>query len=591
MQMIPERFRHNELFIIMFFFTVAIVIIVSISISYATIRMSENFFIEKFSITNSKVMSQISDRLENYHYAIVLSSNNIIQSSTIKNVLTEQQSNQEKMQSFYRMDQQMKYWKTNLDTYQTEIVLDGINGVSYSSNRTYFPMNDEELKNSILRKNTLDSPRKIIYQSYQLIDKVTLENTNYIIASKALMDPLQRNVYGSMYFVILESEFRSFYSNYTTKGNNVYFMDKNGVILSSNEDEYIGRKQQEFIQYANEMNKSKAAYMIETFKGKDQIVLATYLPSFDMYIINLIDKNQAVGDLLDKRQLFLLGFVIVLIILVIAFYISRKLTNPLSRLVKEISSTSKSEFHQYVTVNGIYETREIAYAFNTMLDELHQYVDKLIISQKQQRNAELEALQQQINPHFLYNTLTSIKFIVIQGEKKEAEEVMNAFISLLQNTIGNVSELITVDQEIDILKNYVFINQKRYGTRITIHYFIDPNCKEYSLPKLILQPFIENAFFHGFNKKESGFIHILIWREQERLVCEVVDNGDGFSLDHSKHLPTTKRNQQLFNGIGVRNVDERVKLLFGKEYGVEISSEIGKGTKVKITFPLPQNNN
>jgi len=591
MRLIPEKFKHNGLFIIMFLFTVAIVIIVSFSISWATIRMSENFFIEKFSITNTKVMNQVSDRLENYHYSIVLSSNNIIQSSTIKNVLTKNESNKEKMSSYYNMDQQMKYIKTNLDTYETEIVLNGINGVSYTTNRSYFPVSDEELQNSIVRKNTLQSPRKILYQSFPLQGATSdTKDKNYIIASKALMDPLSEYIYGSMYFVISEREFRKFYTNYTTDGNNVYIMNGSGIILSSNESKYIGKTQPEFKQYAERLKESNTSFTIESFKGKDQIVLLSYIPSFDMYLINLIDKEKAIGDLLNKKQIFLLCLEIVIIVLIVVFFISRLITKPLSILVKEISNTSKNEFHRYIDVKGIYETREIGNAFNLMLDELHEYVDKLLISQKKQRNAELEALQQQINPHFLYNTLTSIKFIVMQGDKKEAEMVINAFISLLQNTIGNVSELITAKQEVENLKNYVFIKQKRYGSRINVHYFIDPQCSELFIPKLVLQPFVENAFFHAFNKKENGYIHILIWKEKDQLICEVIDSGDGFKIEDSDTLPNTKRNQQLFKGIGIRNVDERIKLLYGGEsYGATITSKLGEGTKVRLTLPIIRN--
>ncbi|MDP4155906.1 MAG: sensor histidine kinase, partial [Bacillota bacterium] len=255
------------------------------------------------------------------------------------------------------------------------------------------------------------------------------------------------------------------------------------------------------------------------------------------------------------------------------------------RLVKQIENASKNDFH-YVAVAGTYETRQIGQAFNSMLDELHEYVDRLVLAQKKQRNAELEALQQQINPHFLYNTLASIKFMVLQGEKKDADATINALISLLQNTIGNVKETVTVGQELDNLKNYVFINQKRYGSRIKVDYFVDPNCMEYSIPKLILQPFVENSFFHGFNHKPEGSIHILIWQEGSSLICEVVDNGDGMEVGTGGKLPDTKRKQHLFSGIGVRNVHERIQLIYGDLYGVAISSVVGEGTKIRVTIPI-----
>ncbi|WP_446686261.1 sensor histidine kinase [Neobacillus cucumis] len=276
---------------------------------------------------------------------------------------------------------------------------------------------------------------------------------------------------------------------------------------------------------------------------------------------------------------------VVIVALFFVLFASRRLTNSLSKLVKQIESASEHDFDEYVSVSGTYETRQIGTAFNSMLDELHEYVDQLVLSQKQRRNAELAALQQQINPHFLYNTLASIKFMVKQGSKEETESMINALISLLQNTLGNVSETITVKQEVDNLRNYVLINQKRYGERIKVNYFISPACMDVPIPKLILQPFMENAFFHGFNHKLEGYIHVLVWQEGEDLICEVVDNGDGMEVSEGSHLPGTKR-KQAFSGIGVRNVHERIQLIYGEPYGVNISSELGKGTKVRISLPM-----
>jgi two-component system, sensor histidine kinase YesM len=311
-----------------------------------------------------------------------------------------------------------------------------------------------------------------------------------------------------------------------------------------------------------------------------------YLPSFEMYMFNIIDKKTAFGTLIDKKQIVLISMGIVFVALIIVFFASRRMTNSLSKLVKQIGSTSKHEFDKYVTVSGTYETRQIGNACNSMLDELHEYVDQLVISQKNQRNAELAALQQQINPHFLYNTLTSIKFMVQQGGKEESEATINALISLLQNTIGNVSETFTVKQELDNLKNYVLINQKRYGNRIKVNYFVTPDCIDLQIPKLILQPFMENSFFHGFIRKPAGYINVLGWQEGNTLICEVIDNGDGMEVSEDNTLPNTKRKQQHFSGIGVRNVHERIQLIYGEGYGVTISSNLGEGTKVRISLPI-----
>lgn len=585
MRLFLDRFKHNGLFIKMFITTVVSIIAVSVMITWTTIRMSERLFMETFSITNSKVINQIKESFESFHYAIVIASNNVSQSVTIKRFLTEEYSNSQMMKAYYNMNQQMNRIKSNVDVYEVGITVTGVNGTSYSTDRTYWPVSDERLKSHVITRNTHKEPKRLIYQ-YLAGQVGTTGNEPTIVASKALMERITGNIYGSMYFAFQEKEFKKFYSSFTSTGNDVVVLDKSGAIVSSNREELIGQKAKDLLNYAVEIDEKSLDYISTNLMGKDQIVLAEYLSSFDMYLVNLIDKQTAIGQFIDKKAILLICMAIVFVTLIIVFLISSRLTKSLSRLVKQIANVSKYDFDHYVAVSGTYETRQIGLAFNSMLDELHEYVEKLVLSQKNMRNAELAALQQQINPHFLYNTLASIKFMVQQGSKEEAANTINALISLLQNAIGNVSETITVDQELDNLRNYVFINHKRYGDRIKVNYFIAPDCMAYHIPKLIIQPFIENSFFHAFNRKSEGYINILVWREGSGLICEVVDNGDGMEVSSGSKLPNTKSKRQLFTGIGVRNVHERITLIYGEPYGVTISSELGEGTKVRIWLPL-----
>src|SRR6478736_6164220 len=117
-----------------------------------------------------------------------------------------------------------------------------------------------------------------------------------------------------------------------------------------------------------------------------------------------------------------------------------------------------------------------------------------------------------MNLHFVYNTSGYVKILVQQGNKDRAAETINALIGLLQNTISDVRETVTVEQEVENLKNYVFINHVRYGGRIKAAFYVAPDCNHYHVPKLVIQPFIENAFFHGFIKKETGTIHVMVSR-------------------------------------------------------------------------------
>ncbi|MDQ0230307.1 sensor histidine kinase [Metabacillus malikii] len=580
MKLIPERFKHNNLFITMFLVSVIIIISVSVIITWTTIRMSEEFFFENFSITNAKVMDQVQESFEAYHYSVVIASNNLLQSGTTKEILTRDGTNIERFNDYFTLGQQMKRIKSSIDTYDTEVIVTGMNGVLYATDRMYWPISDRELKKGNITHNAMNQPKKLLYQYNKQ------KQSNFIVTTKALMERTTGNLYGTMYFAIDEKEFRKFYSNYTSPGNHVFLLSQSGIIMSSDQSKFIGKYSDELLSYTKEIHDNPEEYIIGDFLGKEQIILTEYLPSFDMYMINIIDKESAFGSLIDKEEILLISMGVVLVALMIVFLASRRITNSLSKLVKQIENTSKHEFGHYVEVLGTYETRQIGHAFNSMLDELHEYVNQLVVSQKQQRNAELAALQQQINPHFLYNTLTSIKFMVQQGDKEETEATINAFISLLQNTIGNVSETISVKQEVENLKNYVLINQMRYGNRIKVNYFVSPDCEQVQIPKLILQPFMENSFFHGFIQKQEGYINVLVWHEGNMLICEVVDNGDGMDIASSNELPTTSRKNQHFSGIGVQNVHERIQLIYGEGYGVTMSSEVGDGTKVQITLPI-----
>lgn len=580
-----ERFKFHGLFIQMFLIIVISILSVSILISWSTIRISERLFINTFSITNAKVINQIKSGFESFNYSIVASANNIQQSGSIKQFLTGEDSDSVTMSKlYYNMTKQMKQFTSNLDAFGVEITIIGSNGRSYSTNHTYWAITDEELKGDPITTLTLHEPKRLLYQFHSNSNSSTEDQNPVIVATKALMERSSGKIYGVMYFAIHEEEFKSFYESYTSTGNNVVVLNKSGVIVSSNRQDLIGRAEPDLFVHAREVQHKGLDYTDARFRGKDQIVLSEYLSFYDMYLVNLIDKQWALGQLIDTKATILICFAIVIGALMIVFLISRRLTKSLTRLVKQISTISNYEFHHYVTVTGSYETRQLAQAFNGMLDELHEYVEKLVQTQKKQRNAELAALQRQINPHFLYNTLASVKIMVQQGGEEKAAETINALISLLQNSIGNVSETVTVEQEMETLKHYVFINQVRYGDRIKVQYFISPECINAVLPKLIIQPFIENAFFHAFNTKQAGNIYVVIVREGNTLVCEVADNGDGMGSSDS-NLSNTESKRQLFTGIGIRNVDDRLALLYGQPYGVTITSESGRGTQIKIKLP------
>ncbi|RXZ80516.1 sensor histidine kinase [Paenibacillaceae bacterium] len=584
-----EKLKHNGLFVKMFLIMVISIVAVSITTTWTTIRVSERVFMETFSITNTKIINQIDHSMNSFNYSVVQAANMISQSGVIRGYLSESdQDSLHNLRSYYRMDDIMHRIASGLDTYDMEIKVVGANGRLYTtSDNSRLKLSAEELTKDPLTLRALEEPRKLLYQ-YVELGNGDQSPQRLLIATKPLLVHATGDVYGMIYFIMPENEFARFYEAYTSEGNDVIVMNTEGTILSSNRKDWTGQADGELMQFAKEMEEREIPYQNRDVIGREQIVLSQYLPLPNLYIVNLIDTEQAIGELTNMKAILISIVIIVGISLVIVFTVSRRLTKSLTRLVKQISTISKYDFDHKATIGGSYETRQLGLAFNSMLDELQEYVKKLVQTEKEKRNAELEALQGQINPHFLYNTLASVKFMVQQGNRDKAADTINALISLLQNVVGNVSETIPLSQELVNMRHYVLINHVRYGERIKVHYFISPDCMGYHVPKLIIQPFIENAFFHGFNRKAEGNVYFMASKESDALVCEVVDDGDGFAMDKEEAklglVPRGKR--QLFTGIGVHNVHDRLKLLYGDDYGVTISSEPGEGTRVKIRIPL-----
>ncbi|CAH1214511.1 sensor histidine kinase [Paenibacillus sp. JJ-223] len=563
------------------------IVLVSVLILYTTIHMSTKLFTETFSITNSKVLSQIKANFESFNDAIAAVSNNVSQSGAIRAYLTEGDGDSLSMaKSYYNMRETMDRVQSITGSYEVGITIGGINGRTYSTDQLQYTMFKDVLKDHPITREAANTPNRIIFDDFT---RETSSGTEQMIsATKALADRSQGRIYGTLYVTMRESVFRQFYGSFTSRGNDVVILNEKGEIVSSNREEWIGTRELDLLSLARKIyNEGLSSGINARVMDQDSIVLSEYLPFYRFYIVNVVDKEESMGQLLNMKAIALICAAIVAVALILVFLITNQMTKSLRRLVKQMSNITKSDLDNYIPVSGSYESRQLSHAYNYMLDELHDYVDQLVQTQREQRNAELAALQSQINPHFLYNTLASVKVLVQQGNKDRAAETIHALISLLQNTISDASETVTVEQEVETLKNYVFINHVRYGGRIKAAFYIAPDCTQYHVPKLVIQPFIENAFFHAFIRKETGTIHVMVSKDGESLICEIMDNGDGIEgLTMGEALPNPKNNRQLFSGIGIRNVHDRIELMYGPPYGVTIMSKPGEGTRVTVTLPL-----
>lgn len=587
MTKIIKKFKNNSLFFKLALIMLISIISVSFIIAFTIMNISKKIFIDNFSITNTKILTQIQTNSEDLNNKLISVMNTVNNSWAFRKYLSEKDLNQVELSNIiYSFKQHLKTTDNILDSEDIDLILIGKNNSTFIRSTALLTTPINNIKENDLTKNSLKDPDKLLYQYSNSGFTSLTQNTDVIVATKVLRDQRTKDEFGMLYITIKENVFNNLYSNFTTKGNDVVILSSDGTVVSSNKQNIIGNENKDLLNISKEIHKENLKYKNIKVNNKSYTIISKYMPIYDFYLTNIIDTNLALVDMYNIKEIILICISIITIAVSILFIITKKTTNPLRILVKEMSRITKGDFKNHISLEGSSEIKKLSDSFNFMLDGLNDYVEKLIIAQKNQRKAELSALQMQINPHFIYNTLASIKWLVLQGDKIKASDTINSFISLLQNTISNTSETITVQQEVDNLKNYVFINETRYGDNIKVNFNVFPQCSNYKIPKLILQPFIENAFFHAFTGDEEGRIHVFISEKDDKLFCEIIDNGSGMDENQISNLYSTNSKHQHFTGIGIKNVDDRIKLLYGNEYGVEIISKIHVGTTVFVYLPL-----
>lgn len=581
-----KKLIKNSLFVKILCVVVAGVICVSASISYIIINISKNIFTDTYSDSQKKIFEEINDELYDFHGELVKVINSVNSHRAFRLFFTANDlSTKENFSTIYSVKNQMKS-ALSTNTYDMSVLVVGLNEKSYFNRSEILTMRPKEILNMDISKNALENSKTIIYNYLEKGFTSSTKDEGVIVITKAL-NLKDGEPYGIIYFTIKEKDFEKFYDYFTLEINDIVLLNENNEVLSSNKKENIGQVQESFRSNIDELVLSKE--LSKSYNNKKNTILIQRLPYCNLTICGTVDNYKALGKMYDVSKIVLICVVITLGILIGIFLIVRQMTRPLYLLTEKMSNVRNGNFDEYIEVKGPGEVKELSSTFNYMIKDLNRYVNELVKAQKEKRKAEIHALQMQINPHYIFNTLSSIKWLIWQGSNEKSISALDSFISLLRNTISKTDEFITVEEEIENIKNYVFINNIRYGDRIKVEYFIMPECNGYLVPKLILQPFIENSFFHGFPSDEEGKIQVFIKEQGEDIKIEIYDNGVGIeeeTLEKVKEKRETRN--EHFSGIGVNNVDSRIKLIYGNQYGIEIKSKLNKGTTVTILLPIKE---
>ena len=586
MEKILEKLRSNSLLLkILSIMLLSVVCVAALTLKLS-VKVSEDVYVDTFTQANAQAIGQIRENIGRFNDEIFEIMSVIKNNWAVQSYLTsEDHSSLAASNALFSMVWTLEHTMPQDYFGKVNVVLVGVNGNSYLSSDAGLTISVEELLNHAITKETRRQPNRICCQYVDDGFTTLTKGDSAFVVSTSLNYAGGQSNYGYAYIVIPQRTLLDFYSSFSSDANSLVLLDGEGRIISSPQEGLIGFKDPELLEAAQRVEEDGLPYGEIVQFGQQMAVVSQKIPHWNVHLVGLTDQENIFRAVSSYKYIDLVTLLIVLGVFAIMSFVVRKTTRPIASLVTEMKRVTQGDFSRHILVKGNYEVRELAAAFNYMLDGLNRYMERIMTVEDEKREAELRALQMQINPHFIYNTLASMKWMLWQGNSESAVQAIDSFSRLLRGTIGKREERISAAEELANVKDYVLLQHLRFGEQIQVRFSLAEDCRDCLMPKLILQPFVENAFFHAFRGAEEGSILVSIHRCGGDLVSEIIDNGSGMKQEEVGRTLSTGGKEDHFTGIGIKNVDDRIKLLYGEQYGVSISSEPGKGTAVTITIP------
>lgn len=369
----------------------------------------------------------------------------------------------------------------------------------------------------------------------------------------------------------------------------VFIVDENGnIVYHPQQQQLYNELQTENIDLVMNMKEDT----VITGKGKDERIYAiSRSEKTGWTVVGCMNTKELLRSSNGAKKVYVATAVIlVAIALFISSLIAKNITFPIQKLRNSMAKVQEGDFSaEDLEIPSENEIGSLTQSFNVMTHRIRELMEENIHEQEQKRKSELKALQSQINPHFLYNTLDSIIWMA-EGKKNEEVVLMTAALArLLRQSISNEDELVSIGQEVEYVRSYLTIQKMRYKDKLEFSIEVDPAITSNQIIKLVLQPLTENAIYHGLKYKESkGLLIVRGYEKGDDVVLEIIDNGVGMDEETLAHIFEKHKVNYRSNGVGVYNVQKRLTLYYGHEYGITYRSKKGEGTIATIVIPKSQ---
>lgn len=407
------------------------------------------------------------------------------------------------------------------------------------------------------------------------------------VGRNIILDPLSHQSDGIIKINIRVENLQKILEKFNSmEGILTVLIDGNGQIICSNGLDSM--TEQEISKLLPQNHSEKFHQDVAVIEGKKYIRCISTSGYSDWKMVNMIPEKELFAETDQFGSILVtIGFILFFVLICVSYITSRSITKPIIELKSNLKELQNGNLDVRSEVEGG-EMGDLAATFNNMASQMQSFLDEIYTKETEKRNAELLALQAQINPHFFYNTLRAIRWMADVQGACNVVDALDELVGMLRAVAHMQGDLVTIEEDLQIIKLYSEILMIRYMDRFKVEYHIDEDLKEYRTIKFLLQPILENSIFHGFDENnEEGLISVTVRSCENVIIFEVKDNGKGMDDATIKRVLTEESvNHRGLNKIGIFNVNNRIKLTFGEDYGIQIESVLGEYTLVRATIPM-----
>ena len=579
MEKSKNHFKLRTILITLIAVIISSTLVVSGIISF---QMFERLMVEKTANARVDVLMQISEKVSAINSNSQILANLYFYNQNITTLYQGREFTEEEIfliyQNFHQIDELagMAQSSANIDFYYTFAMM---NGYVFSSNPNSDALTLEDYRNKIWFVEVVEHESKLI-STY-----ADNEGRNIISIARSLHDERGEFI-GLFLFNIYEENFSRTFEP-LVEYNEIYIVDNNGNIVSHSNKDLLGIRfynmtvMNEMFQEGNHniIEKSQQEYLFSIFRNQE----LNWIMVEEIPIYLLLGEVQFI-----RNRMILIGAIIFIISMLICIYISQKTTRPLKDLVHALEDVGKSEENNTpFEVAGWHEINVIRDEYNYMNQRIKNLVDAIKQTEQDKRIAEMGFMQAQMSPHFLYNTLFSIRCLVDMGSKEEAIGITDSFTSILKYILSYQDEYVDIAHEIKFLEDYKILQKYRYGTEFQMEIHCLPELYSKKILRMMIQPLVENSLFHGFSGEMKEIkVSISFELMDNDMVITVTDNGIGFTEVGYGSLSDKLQNKKQSNMIGMNNIRDRIKMNYGSKYGLTIDINYEEGAKVILKVPI-----